>query len=333
MIDEYQFENNAKGQLASGINDSVTTLNVKAGEGAEFPALTGSKYFMCTLIDGSGNREIIKVTARTVDSFDTIVRAQEGTAARAFSADDKVELRVTKGFLNAVVSEMIAPDLDGTELILDADGDTSVTADTDDQIDIKIGGTDQISLKDGVIEPVTDNDIDLGASAKQIKDIYLEGDFVHNGITKDVQVRNPSAAASVAFTVATGGAYRIKFVLSNAGGDELWLRFNSDSGATAYKWAIHSIDQGANEGMFADSSDSQINLRMDEVNDDSIGEIFFAYKVGDNTITLVQYHVVTIGGTVTMGGGEYDGASDVISVQIFPQTGTLTGTVICERFF
>ena len=30
----------------------------------------------------------------------------------------------------------------GEELILDADGDTSITADTDDQIDIKVGGTD-----------------------------------------------------------------------------------------------------------------------------------------------------------------------------------------------
>jgi hypothetical protein len=34
------------------------------------------------------------------------------------------------------------PDLNGTELILDADADTSITADTDDQIDIKINGND-----------------------------------------------------------------------------------------------------------------------------------------------------------------------------------------------
>ena len=35
-----------------------------------------------------------------------------------------------------------AVDLNGVELILDADQDTSITADTDDQIDIKISGTD-----------------------------------------------------------------------------------------------------------------------------------------------------------------------------------------------
>ena len=35
-----------------------------------------------------------------------------------------------------------AKDLNGFELILDADADTSITADTDDQIDFRIGGTD-----------------------------------------------------------------------------------------------------------------------------------------------------------------------------------------------
>ena len=37
-------------------------------------------------------------------------------------------------------------DMNGTELVLDADADTSITADTDDQVDIKIGGTDRFSI-------------------------------------------------------------------------------------------------------------------------------------------------------------------------------------------
>jgi len=36
-------------------------------------------------------------------------------------------------------------DINGSEFILDVDGDTSITADTDDQIDVKIGGSDIIS--------------------------------------------------------------------------------------------------------------------------------------------------------------------------------------------
>ena len=39
-----------------------------------------------------------------------------------------------------------AKDFNGQELILDADADTSITADTDDRIDFKIGGTDRTSV-------------------------------------------------------------------------------------------------------------------------------------------------------------------------------------------
>ena len=44
-------------------------------------------------------------------------------------------------------------DINGSELILDADADTSITADTDDQIDFKTGGTDRMNIKsDGNIQ-------------------------------------------------------------------------------------------------------------------------------------------------------------------------------------
>ena len=51
-------------------------------------------------------------------------------------------------------------DLNGVELILDADADTSITADTDDRIDFKIANTDHMSFGtssgDTVIKPLTD---------------------------------------------------------------------------------------------------------------------------------------------------------------------------------
>jgi len=66
-------------------------------------------------------------------------------------------------------------DLDGKELTLDADGDTSITADTDDQIDIKIAGTDQLTIKDGALSPVTTNDIDLGTASLEFKNAFFDG--------------------------------------------------------------------------------------------------------------------------------------------------------------
>ena len=65
-------------------------------------------------------------------------------------------------------------DMNGKELILDANADTSITADTDDQIDIKVSGTDQITIKDGAVSPVTDSDIDLGTSSLYYKNAYID---------------------------------------------------------------------------------------------------------------------------------------------------------------
>ena len=45
---------------------------------------------------------------------------------------------------NSVTTSMLS--INGDELILDADGDTSITADTDDQIDFKTGGTDAATI-------------------------------------------------------------------------------------------------------------------------------------------------------------------------------------------
>ena len=55
-----------------------------------------------------------------------------------------------------------ALDMNGLELILDADADTSITADTDDQIDFKIGGTDEGKWTTGEFRVISG---DAGAGA------------------------------------------------------------------------------------------------------------------------------------------------------------------------
>lgn len=89
-----KFSNNAATTLASGINNVVTTFTVAAGTGALFPTLdTAEDFFYCTLVEGL-TREIVKVTSRSTDVF-TVVRAQEGTSASAFTTAASVEHRLT----------------------------------------------------------------------------------------------------------------------------------------------------------------------------------------------------------------------------------------------
>ena len=96
-----QFTNNAATTLASGITNVATTLTVASGTGVLFPTPSGALFFYATLQSATNSaiREIVKVTARTTDTF-TIVRGQDGTSGTAFSTGDKVELRVTAADLN-----------------------------------------------------------------------------------------------------------------------------------------------------------------------------------------------------------------------------------------
>jgi hypothetical protein len=95
--------NNAYGTLNAGITSSDTTIVVNAGEGARFPSLSAGDYFFATLIDTTNNLEIVKVTARSTDTM-TVVRGQDSTTARAYSTNDRFELRPTAALFNEFAS-------------------------------------------------------------------------------------------------------------------------------------------------------------------------------------------------------------------------------------
>jgi hypothetical protein len=101
--------NNAVGTLVSGITSSSTSVVLGSGEGAAFPALAVGDYFYATLVDTSNVLEIVKVTARAADTL-TVVRGQDGTTAREYGVNSRLELRLTA----AVINELVATD--GTKL-------------------------------------------------------------------------------------------------------------------------------------------------------------------------------------------------------------------------
>lgn len=88
-----KFSNNASATLASSISNVAVSIAVTTGQGALFPALVASEYFYATLMDSSNNLEIIKVTGRATDTL-TVVRGQDGTTARNYSAGSRLELRI-----------------------------------------------------------------------------------------------------------------------------------------------------------------------------------------------------------------------------------------------
>ncbi|MGP8937421.1 gp53-like domain-containing protein [Enterobacter soli] len=94
--------NNAQTVLSAGISSSATTLTVNTGAGALFPApVSGTSFYKLTLVDAATGQltEIMHVTERTGDVM-TVLRAQEGTTARSWSANDIVANMLTAGTLS-----------------------------------------------------------------------------------------------------------------------------------------------------------------------------------------------------------------------------------------
>lgn len=99
------FTNNGASTLATTITTGSTSVVVGSGHGARFPNPSSPDYFYVTLDDGT-NVEIVKVTARSTDTL-TVTRAQQGTAAFAFTSGAKVENRLTTELLTAVSGQTI----------------------------------------------------------------------------------------------------------------------------------------------------------------------------------------------------------------------------------
>ena len=89
-------------------------------------------------------------TANTIAGLSALAANDEVTVIvyDIFAVADTVSQSSGGTFSGAITfsSTVSGLDVNGTEVILDADGDTTITADTDDQIDIKIAGADDFQF-------------------------------------------------------------------------------------------------------------------------------------------------------------------------------------------
>ena len=239
------FTNNAATTLASSILVGATSLTVVSGQGALFPTLTGSAYFYCTLSNTAGTTiEIVKVTARSTDTF-TIVRAQDNTTASAFSAGDKVELRLT------AIDLQNFPQLDSTNTFAQAQTFTSPIA-------IASGGTGASTLAGANIavtnaaNSFTAKQTFTGATGSlassfinatetaTIAATAATGTINYDVTTQSVLYYTTSASANWTVNVRGNGTTSLNTLMTT--GDSLTVVFLVTQGATAYYNNAFTID-------------------------------------------------------------------------------------------
>ena len=230
---DLQLKNNAYGTLSASINNSVTTINLTGGHGSRFPSLTGSQFFYATLINTSNNVEIIKVTARSTDAL-TVIRAQDGTSALAFSANDRLEMRVSKAILdqyyqitdsvnattvtitdnenssenNAVVFTA-GGDVDGGNLGLESDGDLTYNPSTGRLTATQLAGTLQTAAQSNITS--------LGTlSTLTVDNVIINGTTI--GHTSDTDLITLSDGAVVmSSTLGVTGATTLSSTVRSVG--------------------------------------------------------------------------------------------------------------------
>ena len=133
---------------------------------AQFPA-TQKVYLITNATTDSGSSGPYAMTVRLGASGNTLSIANGTTRLVSTDGTNWYDVFSLAGSI----------DLQGQELIMDADADTSLTADTDDQIDIKIANID-------VANVTTANSGDLViTNAVQDKDIAFKGDDGGGAIT------------------------------------------------------------------------------------------------------------------------------------------------------
>ena len=223
-------------------------------------------------------------------------------------------------------STIVAPlqnDLNGTELILDTDGDTSITADTDDRIDFKIANVEHFSFSnssgDTVIKPMVDaKDILFQQyDGRTLLDINDGGYIaIANGATGPGQLRlyedTDNGTNFTALQVGTQSG-DITYTLPTADGSSGTRLTTNGSGTLS--WADTSVPTSANGQALGSTSAEWSDLYLAD------GGIIYLGDDQDTTLTHVADTGILLNSTRQLQFGDSgtyihqsaDGVLDLVS--------------------
>ena len=182
--------NKVKTTAHSGFNDSFITFVDSNNGTASFEDV----HTVSTLKYNSGNHILYASNFSGNGSSLTNVDADTLNSQAASYYLDYNNFSNTPTVITNPLSGSL--DLDGNELILDSDGDTTIHSDTDDQIDFKVGGNDELELLTTSLRPRTDQGLDLGTSGRK-----WFRNFADQGIYRLV-----TATGQITSTLSTGTA-------------------------------------------------------------------------------------------------------------------------------
>lgn len=147
--------------------------------------------------DANDSGKFILFDGLQVEPNSTVNTSGTGFNKQTLKANIEGNLSGTPTITSPIISGSL--DLNGVELILDEDADTSITASTDDQIDFKVGGFDELILTTSTLRPNSNNGLNLGNSTTRFATVYgTTGNFT------SVSTTNFAATSQIESSLATG---------------------------------------------------------------------------------------------------------------------------------
>jgi len=167
-------------------------------------------------------------------------------------------------------------DINGEELILDVDGDTSITADTDDQIDIKIAGDDDFTFTASTLTVNSTNKICFNDATQFIQG--ASGTVLDIAATDEIELN--ATAIDLNGTLDVSGTSlltgRVGVVTAGDLGTGIHIR-RADSGA--------GVDTGADDLVIENDNHAGISILTPN---NKIGRVFFS-DPQDSDVGYINY--------------------------------------------
>jgi len=217
---------------------SATVLDINATDEIELNA---------TLIDINGNVDV------------------SGTLTVAGAVD----------FGDAALSNVGAVQLDS--IAGDADSNTSIAFSGSDVITVTAGGETQITFNNGSILPTTDDDVDLGSSALQFKDLYIDG--TANIDTGSIDTANVGAL-TVSGSTTLGATSFGDADITNVGSIALDTITNDGTNITLDSGGDIILDAAGNEVFFKASGTTILTFKNDS------SDAVFTVDTADKNFTI-----------------------------------------------
>ena len=281
----YYFTATGSETSLSGTDDNNLTLSFSDGAyvdvylngvllvaGTDYNTSTANTISGLSALAANDIAEIVVYDVFTV--ADTVSAKDGGTFSDNVTVDGTLTATSFSGDGSSLtgITSSGAYDLNGGELTLDADGDTTIHADTDDEIDFKVAGTDVAAVtSNGVLSAKfrslvsADDALEFGASEATSK-LKVRGNL-------QIVIDSNNNSTSKGFFVAKDGntnLLRLKehgqLLLDGEGGSDLNVDVRQGS---AKAWSCHNA-----------SGTNQNSYNISSVVDDAVGR--FSININNN---------------------------------------------------